>query len=403
MNKRQFVALSLASVVPYAVGAGVLPLLSVYAAQLGAPPAITGYYLAFAYLAVTVGTLFCGWVSDRFGRRRALLAIAGALGIPATFAMGRVGGLWALTLSTAAVWFLGGTGMALTSILAGIFAGEDERGKVYGVLSLAGGVGSVIGGLVIGPLVDRWGYPTMFALLALVFALWPLAALILRDKRADQLNGGQQQKTGERAVVDERPVGGDKRVPERDLRLGTSFYLLFAANLVAAMAGFMGILGRSLSMDTLGFSASAISSTLAVSSAVTLPLPMLIGWLSDRLGRKRFLVLCYLISAVGLVLLSLSSALWHFWIAVTLTNLAGNLRLAIGPALTNDLIPRKSLGRGLGLFGATNWVGAIVGFTATGHAAQRLGLTPTLVGGAALPLIAVLLLVRVRQARDSGT
>jgi hypothetical protein len=48
MNKRHFVALFLASLVPSIVGAGALPLLPIYAAELGAPPAIAGYYMAFA-------------------------------------------------------------------------------------------------------------------------------------------------------------------------------------------------------------------------------------------------------------------------------------------------------------------------------------------------------------------
>jgi MFS family permease len=294
MNKRKYVALFLVNFGGYVVGA-VLPLLPVYAARLGAPPAVTGYYLAFVYLALTAGTVAGGWLSDRLGRRRALLALAGVLGIPATWAIGRVNQVWALTLVTAVTWFLGGVGLTLISILAGLFAGSGERGKVYGFLSLAAGGGGLIGGLITGPLVDRWGYPTMFALLALFLLLWPAAALVLRDPRADRVLARQR-------VVNSGGLG-----------LGKGFYTLFAANLVVAVANFVGILGRSLSMDALGFAAAAISIVGAISSAIALPLPPLIGQLSDRLGRKRFLILCYLVSAVGLVTLALSSSLWHFW------------------------------------------------------------------------------------------
>jgi MFS family permease len=175
------------------------------------------------------------------------------------------------------------------------------------------------------------------------------------------------------------------------------------ANLVAALAAFTGTLSLSLRMDTLGFAAAAISSTTAVGSAVTLPLPLLIGWLSDRLGRKRFLVLCFLSSAGGLVLLAMSSALWHFWLVMVLVTVSSTIRYSVGPALANDLIPRRSLGRGLGLFGATNWMGAIVGFTATGQAVQRLGLTPTLVGAAVLPLVAIGLLLFVQPPAPALT
>jgi MFS family permease len=382
MNKRQFVALSLAQFVVYVIGGGALPLLPLYAAELGASPTLSGYYMASAYLAVTVGTLVSGWLSDRFGRRRALLALAGLLCLSAMWAMGRVGRVWALFLSTDAVWFLGGSGAALTLILAGILAGEGERGKVFGFLSLIGGVGSLAGGLIVGPMVDRWGYPTMFALLSLFNLLWPLAALILRDKRADQV------------------IAGERSLAGRRLRLGTSFYLLLISNLMVAAAGFVGLFCRSLSMGALGFTATAVSSTLAVSSALALPLPLLVGWLSDHLGRKRFLVLSYLVSTTGLVLLSQSSALWHFWLAVALTGVGSSLRMAVGQALANDLLPRESLGRGTGLFTATTWFGAVIGFSASGNAVEHWGLAATLIGVAVLPLLAIGLLVAIRPARN---
>jgi MFS family permease len=390
MNKRQFAALSVSNFVPSVLGAGALPLLPVYAARLGAPPAITGYYLAFAYLAVVAGTMVGGWLSDRCrcspmrdtgqSCRRVLLALAGALAVPATWAMGRVGSVWGLCLVTAAVWFLGGAGMAVTSILVNLSADESERGKVHGLMSLAAGVGSLVGSLLSGFLVDCYGFTTMFALLSLVAVLWPLAALFLRDQRAPQA----EDKPNSVAQ------GG---------RLGKGFYLLSAASLVVAIAGFVGMMGRSMSMSALGYPATAISSTMALSSALTLPLPLLIGWLSDRLGRKRFLVIGYLIAAVGLTVLSRSSALWHFAVAVILTGLSGSIRGVVAPALADDLIPRESLGRGLGLFSSTGWVGAIVGFAGTGQAVQHLGLTTTLICGAVLPLVALFLLVPVGRTQ----
>jgi MFS family permease len=206
----------------------------------------------------------------------------------------------------------------------------------------------------------------------------------LRDPHADRVLAGQ------------RSVAGSK------VRLGRGFYALLAANLIASVAIYLSGLGRSLNMNRLGFSAAAISSTGAVSSALALPLLPLIGRLSDRLGRKRFLILGYLISASGLVALSLSSSLWHFWIAVALSTLASITARAIGPALTNDLLPAESLGRGLGLYSAVESVGAVVGFAGTGHAVQSLGMMPTLIAGAGLPLLSILLLVPVRQAQAAA-
>jgi hypothetical protein len=51
MSKKQLFALFVCSLVPYVVGNGLLPLLPVYAAHLGAESAEAGYYLSISYLA----------------------------------------------------------------------------------------------------------------------------------------------------------------------------------------------------------------------------------------------------------------------------------------------------------------------------------------------------------------
>jgi len=72
--------------------------------------------------------------------------------------------------------------------------------------------------------------------------------------------------------------------------------------------------------------------------------------------------------------------------------------------MVTDLVPQGSLGRGMSLFTATTWVGGIIGFAGTGYAVQRLGMTSTFVMGAFLPLIAIVLLIPIRQVvREKGS
>ena len=89
MSKKQLISLFACSLVPWTFGGGLLPLLPVYASKLGASSAVIGYYLAFAYLALTLGTMLAGWLSDRFQRRKTLLIAVGILIIPSLWVMGR--------------------------------------------------------------------------------------------------------------------------------------------------------------------------------------------------------------------------------------------------------------------------------------------------------------------------
>ena len=70
---------------------------------------------------------------------------------------------------------------------------------------------------------------------------------------------------------------------------------------------------------------------------------------------------------------------------------------AVGNALVTDLVSQESLGRGLSLFGATSWIGGVLGFAGAGYALQSLGMLPTFIIGICLTLIAIVLLVPIRS------
>jgi MFS family permease len=378
LTRKQFVALFISSLVVWTVGNGLIPLLPVYATQMGAEPALVGVYMGLSYLALAGGTVTAGWLSDRLQRRKTLLLIAGALNAPAIWLMGRVANVWQLAAVTGGVWFLAGSVLTLVSILTGLFAGPSERGRFFGILSLTAALGSLLGGLVTGPMADRWGYATMFSVLSLLWCLSPLAVLLLEDR-----------------LVAPPPISAASSARGM-LGFGSSLFLLLLASLVIGLGYFVAVLSRSLVMYDLGFSASAISGTGAVGGAVTLPLPPLLGWLSDRTSRKRLLVVCCLIGTVGVLVLAVAASLWHFWVVMSVASVLFSVS-GVGSAMVTDLVPAGSLGRGLSLFNATTWVGGVLGFAGTGYAIQRLGLTATVLLGAALPLLAIALLIPVRE------
>ena len=381
IGKQQLFALFGCSLVGWTIAQGTLAVLPLYAVRLGADPASTGTYLSFAFLALTLGTLAAGWLADTLQRRRALILLAGALNIPATWLMGQATALWQLALLTAIVWFLIGVGFTTINILAGLFAGAAERGKIFGMLAVNTSLGALVGGLVSGPIVQQWGYAAFFSAAALCWALQPALALLLEDTVI--------ARTG-------RAVGAS--VPARPA-FGGAISLFLLANVIAFAGGFVAVLARPLQMDTLGFSLAAISSAVAVGGAMTLPFPLVLGWLSDRLGRYGVIMLCFLAGATGLIMLALSVSLLHFWAASIL--LAGvGVSLGVGAALVTDLVAQASLGRALAWYGFAPTTGGILGFLLTGYAIEMVGTTATLVAAALLTLVAVALIMQVRRARQ---
>jgi MFS family permease len=381
MRKTQLLALFLCSLIPWTIGSGMVPLLPLYAAELGAAPAVAGNYLAISFLALAAGSVGASWLSDHLRRRKTPVIVAGLASVPALWLMGRATNIWYLTAFSATWFLLGGLAIALVNVLAGLSAEESERGRVFGLLALGQPLGSLIGGLATGPIADRWGYPTMFAVLAVFGLLWPLTGLLLTDRVAAPV------RRAETVVAQKGPA------------LGGSFTLLFLAGLAASVVTPVLILGRSLAMRDLGLPAAAISSAGAIAGAATLPLPPLLGWLSDRAGRRRCLALGYISGTAGLLCLAGSVSLWHFWVASSLVGLVMPVTLGVGSALATDVVPREAVGRAVSLFSATNWVGNVIGYASTGYAIQHLGLTPTFVIGAFMPLVAIGLLILVRVPR----
>jgi len=379
MEKKQLVGLFICGLLLWTYGNGLLPLLPVYAKKLGAESDAIGYYMSFVYMAIALSTVTAGWLSDRLQNRKMLLLLSGASIIPATLLLSHLPSFGALVVLTAILWFLGGMGLTLVSILAGIFARESERGKVFGTLALTGTLGSLTGGLTTGPLADRYGYQAMFTILGIGMCLLPLTALLLKDKPVSRPSRASMK--GNRS------------------RLGAGLFLLVIASTFSGIVTFSGRLGTSLAMVGHGFESTAISSTMAIGGAITLPLPLVMGWLSDRLGRKWFLGVSYLLGTMGALILISSLSLWHFWLVSSLLTAMFHINNGLGSALVADLVPKESLGKGMSLFGSTVWVGGIIGFACTGYCLQNLGIGLTFFMGAFLTLIAMILLIPIRRVK----
>ncbi len=376
MSKKQLVWLFLNSLGYWTMGNGLTQLLPVYATKLGANSAVAGYYLAVSFLALVIGSLSAGWISDALGRRKLPLILSGLAAVPCFWLLSQAKALWDLTVLTALAWFLGGLSLALLRILTGLSVGKDERGKVFGIVAVSAPLGALIGGLGVGWLVARWGYAAMFNVVAVFSVLQPLCSLPLEEK-----------DTRKRQAAD---------VPHQKLPgLGGAFHWLFASSIVAAVAGYAVTLVRPLLMSDRGFGPLDINSVAAVAGLVALPLPMLMGWLSDRAGRKLLLEVGYLAGFASMVAFAFSTTLWNFWLMAALATVGSQANAAVGSAMVADLVPRQSLAKGMALFVAANWIGGVLGFAAGGYMFHSLGFGLTLIAGGCLTLASIALLLPV--------
>lgn len=384
MNRRQFFILFLCNLIPWWVGAGLVSLLPLYAAQLGASPAVVGNYLSFIFLALAGGTMVGGWLAARVRGFRQLLMTLAAISGTAILLIGHVAMIWQLILLSVAAWFASGITLALVMILVGAQAEENKRGHIFGLLTAATSLGGVLGG-VTGFIVDHWGYGWLFALAGATWFVQVFIAFFLvnppqvaRPKAAGQTDPGQ-------ARID-------------SMQFATAFLLLLASALLFSTANFAGFLGRTLAMEALSFSNAAITFIAALGSALGLVANPLLGRLSDRGGRRFLLGVLYLVGGLGLVFTVYARTMTDFVIVAALLAFSAAER-GISTALVSDFLPGHALSRGLSLFESTKWLGGVVGLAGAGYVIEYMGLSQVLLWSALLSVLATLLLLFLRKSR----
>ena len=328
-------------------------MLPLYATDLGATSG--GGVTCVTYASITFGAMLTGWLAKRIPYQ-ALLAGAGLLGIPALVLMGHVTAMWQLIALTGIVWITGGIGLSLVSVLTGVITDPERRGKSFGLMSLSLPLAALAGGMTVGQLIAWQGYATMFAALGALWVVLPLSAWRL-------------------APVSLKPARKDPaRTTMTQPGLGGAFYAFTLVTLLSTAAINVGRMGTSLSMHALNFSPSEVASTATVSGLVAIPVVIWIGSLSDRLDRRRLMVLSYVLIAAGVSTLIVATQLWHFWLSATLL-VARCQRLGWRGA--GDRHAGSGDLRGLSLLNTSGWAAGVShatsGFITGGHVPVYVG------------------------------
>ena len=351
----------------------------VYLSQAGADPTATGLFLAFMYLCLATSTVVGGTLSQRFQRQRAFLIASGALAALSTWTMRNSPSLTASLLLMGGVWFATGIAISMTSVLTGLASTPGSTGPHFGVLNLSAGLGLLFGNLVSGRVVDGLGFDGLFAAFGSLYLLIPLAGLLVNDR-----------------VVRPNPTTAAPTGP--DLLSRRTIVLLLIASVLAQAANIMLFLSRALMMHDRGYDATAITTASAFGSVVTLPLPLVLGSLADRVGRRLLMVACFAAPVLGLLVQVSAVELWQFWVASAFSTIVGT-SVVVASALVTDMVPRAGLSTPLALLNATPWVGIVIGLSAGGAAISMFQMAPALMLALVPAGVAIVLLLSLPTSK----
>lgn len=342
-----------------ALGYGVVaPVLPQYARQFGVSiSAATFVITAFAIMRL-VGAPPAGWLVQRMGERRVYIS-----------------GLMIVALSTAACAFadtfsqlllfrsLGGLGSAMFTVSAfGLMiriSPQDARGRVAGLFSSGFLVGSVCGP-VLGSLTAGFGLAVPFAIYG--SALLVAAAVVFVGLRNSELAS---------------PVGEDddvEAVSVREVLRHGAYRAALFSNFATGWAAFglrmalvplfvVEILDRGPGMAGLALAVFAIGN-------VSVVIPS--GYLSDRIGRRKLVIVGLAISAATTVLVGFATSLPVFLAVAYVTGAATGIFISPQQAAVADVIGNKARGgTAVATFQMMTDLGSIVGSVVVGQVAQH--------------------------------
>lgn len=383
MNKRDLGVLFVVMFVNFAAAITVLPFLPLFALTYpGVDSGQAGLFLAIVSAALTAGTIGGGWLAEKYQRRKLLIQISSAMGLLSFLLIGYTTQIWQLTLLASIAWFAIGMATNMVRIVAGILADESERGRIFGIIGAATPLAALLAGVIGGRIVDQWGIPTLFTIMSFVFILEFVSVLFVEDVKVVQSDT-------------------EKSKDKQQFQASPAFWFLVLATMVSFVALSEIIMGRPLLMDELGFNGTAISGVFIAGGLVSLPMTFLIGWLSDKFGRKNLLILCYTLAIPGMAILAFSEPLWHFWASEILLAFVG-IANVVGFALVADLVPQESLDTAMSYYGASAWIGTIIGFVFVGYIIDWLGLSLMFGTAAVVMLIGLLLILPISQAKKKN-
>ena len=343
-----------------------VPLLPAYARMYGLSQRGVGVLFASYSVSLLVGTYPLGLLADRLGRRRPMVwGLGGLFATTLLFAFAHSYPLLILArvlqgLSAAATWTAG------LALLADHFPAQD-RGKAMGTAFAFANLGVLLGPTVSGWLSQHHGLRAPFLLAAGLILLDAVARItLLRDV----------------------PMERDTRLGFRELLANPTVRVFAGA--MAMGSGLWALLEATLPLyfdRRLHLTATAIGVAFGSAAVVHMLTSPLMGALSDRVGRKRVLLMGLALAVACIPLPVFVPSFGTLLLAMGLAGLLASLIMSpTSPALA-DAVARMGSQSYASVFGILNLaygVGLMVAPLAGSALVQAFGIRPALVGAGLL-------------------
>jgi multidrug resistance protein len=344
----------------------VYPLLPFYAERLGANAAMVGALIASFSIAQLLAAPVWGWLSDRYGRRPAIL-VGLLLSAVAYFIFGFANSIWLLFLSRIVQGLGGGTIGVVQAYVSDVSEPKD-RAKMLGWLSAVTSLGAVIGP-AIGSILVKFGGHTAPGLgsAALCLLVAGFAWKFLKESRGTH--------TMEMAVAAQHSGGGFaaiRRVITHPDDPATRLIWIYAIS-IGAFYGTTAILPLVLA-DRLGVNEQNIGYFIMYLGGIGVVVRTgILGRMIEWLGEARLCRLGLVLLAAGLALVAAIHSYPMLFLSFTLMPLGTAFIFPAVTAMLSRVVAQSERGLYMGVQHTFGGISRVSFPLATGFAMDRIG------------------------------
>ena len=363
--------------------------------------AATSAVLSANMLLAGVYSFFAGWALDRYGPRIVVLLMGIFTGLSLVLTS-QTNALWQLFITYSLLLAMG-TGplyVVPMSVVSRWF--DKKRGMALGLSSLGVGLGMVVMAPFATYLITNFDWHTAYLIIGLI--AWsvalPLSLLLKKDPREVGA-----LPDGVKAYTEAAKSEGDSIQPidsslsqlfrTRNFWLFVFIWFLFAACLFLIFTHLVP------HITDIGFSAGQAAVVLSLIGVASIPGRLIMGIVSDRLGRKLAVSTCTLLLAGAIVWLVWAQDLWSLYLFALVFGFFHSGIGSSGAALISDTFGLGKIGAIFGLLEIGFGIGAAVGSAIGGiifDINQSYSLA-FLIGAGAI-LLATLLITLIRRETE---
>jgi MFS family permease len=353
-----------------------LPLLPLYATELGASPFVLGLLTGAFAATNAVGQLGAGFLTERWGPRRMMGAGLGFYALMNALIATAISAPWLLGWRTLA-GFGGGSMIVSERIYLAQVVEPARRAFANGIVSAGQSAGTVLGPVVGGLAASIGGLRAPFVIVAVTSAVALIGTLFLP---APVRTSTQEDAARSSERVDLRPLA-----------------ILLLANL-ALLASYGGFITTYATLATtrLGWSVVDVGVAFSFFGAGSILLGPWLAHLADRIGRRPIATLAPLaLVTFGAALVIGLPRPVIYGIAI----LAGGGLTAFSAswyALLADSAGPHRMGRVFGIVNAASTVGIIIGSVTAAELWTRVDISAGMLVGVVAPLVSVAAMLAFR-------